>query len=63
MDLTFCKSHELESTFLEIINPKKSNIILCVVYSHEAMDLSEFNDQYVNKLSDNIAKENKTIFY
>ena len=25
------------------------------------MDLNEFNDEYVNKLLDNIAKENKTI--
>ena len=26
------------------------------------MDLNEFNDKYVNKFLDNIAKENKTIF-
>ena len=57
------KSHELESTFVEIINPKKSNIILGVIYRHPTMDLNEFNDKYVNKLLDNIAKENKTIFY
>ena len=56
------KSHELESTFIKIINPKKSNIILGVVYRHPAMDLNEFNDKYVNKLLDNKAKENKTIF-
>ena len=27
------------------------------------MDLNEFNDKYVNKLLNNIAKEYKTIFY
>ena len=26
------------------------------------MDLNEFNDKYVNKLLDNITKENKTTF-
>ena len=57
------KSHELESTFVEIINPKKSNIILGVIYRHPTMDLNEFNDKYVNKLLNNIAKEYKTIFY
>ena len=29
-DLNIYKSHELESTFIEIINPKKSSIILGV---------------------------------
>ena len=33
------KSHELEPTFIEIVNPKKSKIILCVVYRHPTMDL------------------------
>ena len=59
-DLNIYKSHELESTFVEIINPKKSNIILGVIYRHPTMDLNEFNDKYVHKLLDNIAKENKT---
>ena len=27
------------------------------------MDLNEFNNKYVNKLLDNTAKENKTIYY
>ena len=41
------KSHELESTFTEIINPKKQ-IILGAVYRHTSVDLNEFNDKYVN---------------
>ena len=68
-DLNIYKTHELESTFIEIFNPKKSNIILGVVYQHRTMDLNEFNDKYVNELLllllllllDNI-KENKTTF-
>ena len=31
-ELNVYKTHELESTFIETINPKKSNIILGVVY-------------------------------
>ena len=55
------KTHELESTFIETINPKKSNIILGVVYWHPTMDLNEFNEKYVNKLLDGITKENKLL--
>ena len=60
--LNIYKTHELESTFIEIFNPKKSNIILGVVYQHPTMDLDESNDNYVNKLLDNITRENKTTF-
>ena len=48
-DLNIYKTHELESTFIEIINQKKSNIIIGVVYQHPTMDLNEFNDKYMNK--------------
>ena len=33
-ELNVYKTHELESTFIEIVNPKKSNIIPGVVYRH-----------------------------
>ena len=62
-DLNIYKTHELASTFIEIINPKKSNIILRVVYRHPTMDLNEFNDNYyANKLLDNMTRGNKTTF-
>ena len=48
--LSIQKYHGLESTFIEIFNPKQSNIILDVVYRHHTMDLNEFNDKYLNKL-------------
>ena len=48
-DLNIYKTHELESTFTEIINPKKSNIIPGIVYRQPTMDLNEFNDKYVDK--------------
>ena len=38
-DLKIYEKNELESTFIEIVNPKKSNIIVGVVYSHPSMAL------------------------
>ena len=48
------KTHEFESTFIEIVNSKKSNMILLVVYRHPAIDLEGFNDK--------ASKESKTFF-
>ena len=61
-DLNIYKKIELESTFIEIVNPKKSNIIVRVIYRHPSMDLTDFNCNYLNKLLDNISKEQKSIF-
>ena len=43
-DLNIYKSAELESTFIEIINHKKSNILVGCLYRHPDMDINEFND-------------------
>ena len=43
-DLNIYKSGELESKFIEIINHKKSNILVGCIYRHPVMDLDEFND-------------------
>ena len=61
-DLNIYKKIELESTFIEIVNPRKSNIIVRVIYRHPSMDLTDFNCNYLNKLLDNISKEQKSIF-
>ena len=61
-DLNIYKKNELESTFIEIVNPKKSNIIVGVIYRHPSMDLTDFNCNYLNKLLDNISKEQKSLF-
>ena len=50
-----------EITFNEIVNPKKSNIIVGVIYRHPSIDLSVFNCNYLNQLLENISKE-KYIF-
>ena len=61
-DLNIYKKNELESTFIEIVNAKKSNIIVGVIYRHPSMDLTDFNCNYLNKQSENISKEQKSIF-
>ena len=42
--------------------PKKSNIIVEVVYRHPSMNLADFNYIYLNKLLWNISKQQKSIF-
>ena len=61
-DLNIYKKNELESTFVEIVNPRKSNIIVGVTYRHPSMDLTDFNYNYLNKLLENISIEQKSIF-
>ena len=58
-DLNIYKKNELESTFIEVSNPKKSNIIVRVIYRHSSMDLTDFNCNHLNKLLENISKEQK----
>ena len=62
-DLNIYKKNELESTFIEIVNPKKSNIIVGVIYRHPSMDLIDFNCSYLNKLLENISKEKNRFSY
>ena len=57
-DLNIYKKNESESTFIEIGNPKKSNIIVEIKYRHPSMDLNDFNSNYLN----NISKKQKSIF-
>ena len=61
-DLNIYKKSELESTFIEIVNPRISNIIVGVIYRHPSIDLTDFNFNYLNKLLENIYKEQKLIF-
>ena len=61
-DLNIYKKNELESTFIETVNPKKANIIVGVIYRHPSMDLTDLNCNYLNKLLENIPKEQKSIF-
>ena len=61
-DHNIYRKNELESTFIKIFKPKKSNIIVGVIYRHQSMDLTDFNRSYLNKLLENISKEQKSVF-
>ena len=61
-DLNSYKKSELESTFLKIVNPKKANIIYGMIYRHPSMDVTDFNQNYLNGLLDKVPKEEKNIF-
>ena len=50
-DLSMFRNSELESTFVEIINPKKSNIVVGIIYRHPSMNVTDFNN-YLNALRD-----------
>ena len=58
-DLCIYKSTELQSTFIEILNTKKTNVIVGCIYRHLQMDLNEFNDCYVNNLLNKLSKKIK----
>ena len=60
--LNIYKSNELESTFIEMMNPNKSNIIIGCIYKHTSMDLNDFNTNYLNNLLDKVSKERKSVF-
>ena len=56
------KSEVLESTFIEIINPHKKNIIVGCIYRHPSMDLHEFNNEYLIPFMEILNKEDKKKF-
>ena len=45
-----------------MVNPKKSNIIVGIIYRHRSMHITDFNINYLNKLLENISKEQEPIF-
>ena len=56
------KGKKLESTLIEVIFTKKSN--LTIGGRHPCMDICTFNGHYLNPLLENLSKEaNKTIAF
>ena len=55
-------STESESTFIEILNAKKTKTIVGCIYRDRNIELNEFNDYYFNNLLDKLSKENNTVF-
>ena len=56
-DLTIYAKNYLESTFIEITNPSKTNITVECIYRHPAMDLNEFNYYYLNPFLEKLGKK------
>ena len=61
-DLNIYKSFELESTFIEICNHKKTNIVIECIYKHPNLNINELSDDYPIELVDKLSKENKCMF-
>ena len=59
-DLNIYGKLELESAFIEIINPKKSNIIVGTIYRHPKMDVTKFSN-ILNNLLKEINQEQRTV--
>ena len=53
------EKRDLKSSFIEITNPKKSNIFIGCIYRHGNMDLNDFNNEYLNPL---LARLKKAVF-
>ena len=54
-NLNLYKANQLKSTFTEIVNSKKSNIIVGCLYKNPVMDVTDFN-KYLNPLLDKLSK-------
>ena len=59
-DLNIYKANQLESTFVEIINPQKSNIVIGCLYKHPNMDVLDFKN--LNQIFEILSKEWKQVF-
>ena len=56
-----CIKKILESTFIELINCKKNNIVVGCFHNHRKIDALDF-DSFINQLLDNILKQQKQTF-
>ena len=61
-DLIMCKTKELESIFIEIINKKGKNQIIGCIYKHPKMLISKFCEDFLKDLTEKLSKENKEIY-
>ena len=61
-DLLMYEDKKLESYFIEVINEKKKNSIIGVVYRHPCMDPTHFNENFIQPLTEKLQQENKQMF-
>ena len=60
-DLLIYKPTYIESIFLKIVFPSKSNVIVGCIYKHPCMSIDEFND-LISPVFQKTSSENKTLF-
>ena len=60
-DLKIYKYKELEFVFIEIINRKGKNTIVGCIYRHPCMEVTEFNDVFLQNIPEKLSYENKEI--
>ena len=60
-DLKIYKYKELESVFTEIINRKGKNTIAGCICRHPCMEVTEFNDIFLQNILEKLPYENKEI--
>ena len=61
-DLNVYKPNQLESTFVEIINPTKSNIVIGCLCKHPNTDVLDFKNNYLRQIFEVVSKERKQVF-
>ena len=61
-DFNIYKANQLESTFVEITNPKKSNVVIGCLYKHPNMDVLDFKNSYLSQIFEFVSKERKHDF-
>ena len=61
-DHSIFKANQLESTFVEIINPQKSNIVIGCPYKHPNMNVLDFKNNHLNQIFEIVSKGQKQVF-
>ena len=56
-DLNIYEANQSESIFDEIINPKKSNIVIGCIYKHPNIDVLDFKNNYLSQTFKIVSKE------
>ena len=61
-DLNLYKPHKIESVFIEVIMPKKANIIVGCIYRHPD-NIDDFNTNYLRTILQKLPKESSNDFF
>ena len=63
-DLKLYKPHEIESVFVEVIMPKKTDVTVGCIYRHPDNNIDDFNANYLRPILQKLSKESsKNFFY